>query len=57
MGRKITLEILVEGPGGVLKFVPVSKTKKEIKGILKEEKNPMFSHNIKKQLKDQRVKL
>tara|TARA_Y100000310_G_scaffold322548_1_gene381711 strand:+ start:487 stop:660 length:174 start_codon:yes stop_codon:yes gene_type:complete len=57
MGRKITLEILVEGPGGQLMFVPISKTKKEIKGILEQEKNPMIAHNIKKQLKDQRVKL
>ena len=53
--KKISIEVLMEGPGGDLIFKEISGTKQEILEMLKNEKNPMVRHNLEKQLKEKKV--
>ena len=44
--RKITIDVLVEGPGGVLIFRPIKANKDSLKDLVKTSKNPVIKHNI-----------
>lgn len=55
--KKITIEVLMEGPGGELVFQPLEMTKEEIKEYAKKQTNPVLKHNVEKAAKEKKVKL
>ncbi len=44
--KKIALDILVEGSGGDLVFVPVKESRSDLRKLVKESKNPVIKHNV-----------
>ena len=51
--KKVTIEVLMEGPGGDLVFKPVEfDTKAKLKQLAKQEKNPVLKHNFEKAVKE-----
>tara|TARA_Y100000310_G_scaffold327497_2_gene393970 strand:- start:5319 stop:5495 length:177 start_codon:yes stop_codon:yes gene_type:complete len=58
MKKKVTIEMLVEGPGGDLVFREIDfETKSAIKKFAKTATNPVVKHNLKKAAKEKKVKL
>ncbi len=57
IGKKVSIEVLVEGPGGALVFRPLEMSKKEIQGFAKEQKNPVLRHNVERAAREKKVKL
>jgi hypothetical protein len=55
--RKITLDVLVEGPGGELVFRPVQASKSDLKEVLEASKNPVLKHNVFRAGTEKKVKL
>ena len=56
-GRKITIDVLVEGPGGELIFKPVQASKHDLKEIINASKNPVIKHNAFKAGTDKKFKV
>lgn len=56
-GKKLSLDMLVEGPGGELVFVPLKASKVSVKQMVSESKNPVIRHNVFRPGLKKRVKL
>ncbi len=46
----ITIEVLMEGPGGELYFQPVQATPDHLEELIAATKNTLIKHNLEKQL-------
>ncbi len=55
--RKVTLDVLVEGPGGELVFRPVKASPHNLKEVIEASKNPVLKHNVFKTGTEKKVKL
>lgn len=49
--KKETIEILMEGKGGELHFLPMEATSKNIDELMKKTPNSLIKHNLQKQKK------
>jgi hypothetical protein len=57
MKKKVSIEVLVEGRGGELVFVPLELPKEKIREMAASAKNPVLKHSIEKAAKEKKVKL
>ncbi len=48
--KPLTIEVLVEGPGGELFFQSVEATPEHLEELLKTTKNSVIKHNLQKQI-------
>lgn len=48
--KKVTIEVLMEGPGGELYFQPVEADPDHLEELIAATKNNMIKHNLEKQL-------
>ncbi|MDP2667083.1 MAG: hypothetical protein Q8P05_06310 [Candidatus Diapherotrites archaeon] len=48
--KPVTIEVLMEGPGGELYFQPVEATPDHLEDLIKATTNSMIKHNLAKQL-------
>jgi hypothetical protein len=56
-GKKVALELLMEGPGGNLVFRSVQITTGEVKKIAEKEKNPVIISNLAKTAREKNIKV
>jgi hypothetical protein len=58
MKKKVTIDVLMEGPAGNLVFQPVEfETRTALKRFAREAKNPVIKYNIEKAAKERRVEI
>jgi len=55
--RKVTIDVLVEGPGGELVFRAVKASKTDLKELVEASKNPVISYNVFKAGSNKRLKV
>ncbi len=55
-GRKHTIDVLMEGPGGELVFTPIKASKDDLRELVQASKNPVLSHNLFREIKEKRIK-
>ncbi len=55
--KKITIDVLVEGPGGELIFKPVQASKSDLHELLEASKNPVIKRNVFKPGSDKKVEV
>lgn len=48
--KKITIEVLMEGPNGELYFQPIEAAPDHLEELIKATTNSMIKHNLQKQL-------
>ena len=48
--KPVTIEVLMEGPGGELYFQPVEATPEHLEELKKATTNSMIKHNLDKQI-------
>ncbi len=53
-GKRITIDVLMEGPGGELLFQPVKASKDELRKLVEASTNHVVRHNIEKSVKEKR---
>ncbi|MBI4043897.1 MAG: hypothetical protein HY393_03785 [Candidatus Diapherotrites archaeon] len=46
----VTIDVLMEGPGGELYFQPVQATPEHLEELIKATKNSVIKHNLEKEL-------
>lgn len=51
------IDVLVEGAGGELEFKTVEVSADNIKELLETTKNPVVRENLKRELKEKRIKI
>lgn len=49
--KKVTIEVLMEGPNGELYFQPIEADPEHMEELIAATKNSMIKHNLEKQLK------
>jgi len=55
--RKVTIDVLMEGPGGELVFRPVRASRSDLKDLIEASQNPVIRYNVFKAGSGKRVKL
>lgn len=55
--RKISLDVLMEGPGGDLVFREVKASKDDLRDLIEASRNPIIKNNVFKAGEGKKVKL
>ncbi len=55
--RKITIDVLMEGPGGELVFKEVKASRHDLKELVEASRNPVIKHNVFKAGSEKKVKV
>jgi len=55
--RKITLDVLVEGPAGTLVFKPVRASRNDLKELVEASRNPVIRRNVFRPGTEKRVRI
>ncbi len=55
--RKISIDVLVEGPGGELVFREVKASKEDLHDLIEISKNPVIKHNVFRKGSNKRLKV
>ncbi len=56
-GRKISIDVLMEGPGGDLVFREVKASKDDLRDLIEASRNPVIKNNVFKAGEEKKVKL
>jgi len=56
-GRKISLDVLMEGSGGDLVFREVKASKDDLRGLIEASRNPVIKNNVFRAGGQKKVKL
>ncbi len=56
-GRKISIDVLMEGPGGELVFKEVKASKNDLKELIEASRNPVIKRNVFKAGSEKKIKV
>ena len=56
-GKKISIDVLMEGPGGDLVFREVQASKDDLRGLIEASRNPVIKNNIFRAGEQKKVRL
>jgi len=56
-GKKVTIEVLMEGNAGELVFKPVEASTKDLKALKEATNNPVLKYNLEKSAKEKKVRI
>ena len=55
--RKVSIDILIEGPGGELVFKEVKASRHDLKKVVEAGRNPVIKHNVFKAGSKKKIKV